>query len=469
MRFARQKLSVFSVCLFLFISIILVSPVFAATTWYVDGSGGSDFTAISDAVASAVAGDTIIVKDGTYIENVVVDKALTIKSENGFATTLVQAASTTADVFRVTAEAVTIDGFTVSGATSMGKAGIHLYGYSASGCIIENNLCAGNSYGIALDPAGSDNLITNNTCASNGRYGIELMNTVDNIIAGNTVCDHTQSSGYGLYLADNADGNSVTENTCYSNNYGIRVKNADSNTIFKNSVSGNNYGLEIATGSLGNVFYLNNFVNSTTVNFNPGFGAVIGNFWNSQVQIEYWFDGAFYTNYMGNYWGDYVGADAGGDGIGDISYTTFDTDSDAYPLMQEYAPYFQLPTPNASASLDATANLVMAMVGIELDRDSIDYGDVAPGDNSAVETVLITNVGSVGCNVTLEVNGADDVTQDFYEQSLYIDGGLYNADSVIASIPFEGSEDVDTQLQVPLSWSELGTQEATFVFWAEAL
>lgn len=47
-------------------------------TWYVDGFGGADFTAIQEAVTAAVAGDTIIVKDGNYTENVVVDKSLVI-------------------------------------------------------------------------------------------------------------------------------------------------------------------------------------------------------------------------------------------------------------------------------------------------------------------------------------------------------------------------------------------------------
>jgi outer membrane protein assembly factor BamB len=122
----------------------------------------------------------------------------------------------------------------------------------------------------------------------------------------------------------------------------------------------------------------------------------------------------------------------------------------------------------ANASLDVAANLVMSMVGIELDCGSIDYGAVAPGENSTVETVNITNIGTLGCDVTLEVNGADATAQSFYEQSLYIDSGLYNINTVIATIPSPGSENVDTQLQVPLSWSEVGVQDATFVFWAEA-
>jgi len=122
---------------------------------------------------------------------------------------------------------------------------------------------------------------------------------------------------------------------------------------------------------------------------------------------------------------------------------------------------------SSNTSLTATANLMMPMVGIDLDRASIDYGDVAPGESSAVEAVNITNVGTVDCDVSLEVVGADAVAQSFYEQSLYVDGGLYDIAAVLASIPVEGSENVDTQLQVPLSWTETGVQEATFVFWAE--
>ena len=150
------------------------------------------------------------------------------------------------------------------------------------------------------------------------------------------------------------------------------------------------------------------------------------------------------------------------------SYGTLYMPSGSWPGSKLYA--FEGPTPEyvASSSLEATANLVMSMVGIELDRDVIDYGDVAPGESSAVETVGITNVGTLDCDVSLEVVGADDTAQDFYMQSLYVDGGLYDIDATIASIAVAGSEGVDTQLQVPLGWGETGVQEAVFVFWAEA-
>lgn len=128
-----------------------------------------------------------------------------------------------------------------------------------------------------------------------------------------------------------------------------------------------------------------------------------------------------------------------------------------------------LPRGDASDSLNATANVVIETIGIELDRDDVDYGSVMPGTSSAIETVGITNIGTVDCDVTLEVVGADGVAQSFYEQSLYIDGSIYDIDAVIASILSAASEDVDTQLQVPLSWAEgTGAQDATFIFWATA-
>jgi hypothetical protein len=123
----------------------------------------------------------------------------------------------------------------------------------------------------------------------------------------------------------------------------------------------------------------------------------------------------------------------------------------------------------SSASLMATTNLIMSMVGIELDRDSIDYCDIATGESSEVEVVGITNIGTVDVDVKLEVDAADSTAQSFYEQSLYVDDNPYNIDTVIASIEAGLSKDVSTQLHVPSSWVELGAQDATFIFWAEAL
>ena len=93
-----------------------------ARTWFVDDDfqdyPEADFTKIQDAVDAASSGDTIIVYPGTYTENVNVNKDhLTIKSENGAETTIVQAANPDVHVFEVTADYVEIRKFTVRRAT----------------------------------------------------------------------------------------------------------------------------------------------------------------------------------------------------------------------------------------------------------------------------------------------------------------------------------------------------------------
>ena len=45
---------------------------------YVDDDGGADYTKIQDAIDNATSGDTIIVYNGTYNENIIVNKKLDI-------------------------------------------------------------------------------------------------------------------------------------------------------------------------------------------------------------------------------------------------------------------------------------------------------------------------------------------------------------------------------------------------------
>ncbi|MCD4664039.1 MAG: right-handed parallel beta-helix repeat-containing protein [Bacteroidales bacterium] len=70
----------------LFLSISVVPEVVSYTTTngiiYVDDDGGADYTRIQDAVDNASDGDRIEVRAGTYYENVVVDKSVTIIGED---------------------------------------------------------------------------------------------------------------------------------------------------------------------------------------------------------------------------------------------------------------------------------------------------------------------------------------------------------------------------------------------------
>ena len=68
--------------------ILLISFTFADTDVY---SGGS----IQDAITNATPGETIIVHDGTYIENLLIEKDLILRSENGASVTTIDGSDAT--------------------------------------------------------------------------------------------------------------------------------------------------------------------------------------------------------------------------------------------------------------------------------------------------------------------------------------------------------------------------------------
>jgi hypothetical protein len=140
-------------------------------------------------------------------------------------------------------------------------------------------------------------------------------------------------------------------------------------------------------------------------------------------------------------------------------------------LSVKYVRYIEIysgGTGMASDSLVATANVVLNRLGIALDHDSIDFGNIKPGQSSAIKPVRIINTGTLKFSVTMEIQSDNTTAHDFYEQSLYIDNKQYNIASVIAIVPAGNSQGIDTQLKVPASWYEPGQQQAVFTFWAEA-
>ncbi|MDF2956337.1 MAG: PKD repeat domain protein [Candidatus Alkanophagales archaeon MCA70_species_2] len=94
-------------CLLLVLSFFAFAGVASAATIYVP----DDYATIQKAVDNAAAGDTIVVRDGIYNENIEVNKRLTLMSENGPTNCIVQAANPDDDVFRITADHVDIIGF----------------------------------------------------------------------------------------------------------------------------------------------------------------------------------------------------------------------------------------------------------------------------------------------------------------------------------------------------------------------
>ena len=253
-RFTLVVLGMLALCLFVFPSIASAN----GSTWHVaatgsdesgNGSSENPWQTIQGAInkPEVINDDVIIVHDGTYNENVYVNRSLTIKSESGYAKTTVVAASANDHVFDVRASNVTIGGencgFSIYGATGYYMAGIYL-GSGITGCTIQDNRCGwddthNNNYGIYLDESGN-NTLTGNTASSNTDRGIYLYSSSNNTLTDNTANNNEYE---GIYLYESGN-NTLTGNTASSNaSYGIYLYSSSINTLTNNNASNNYCGI----------------------------------------------------------------------------------------------------------------------------------------------------------------------------------------------------------------------------------
>ena len=259
-----------------------------------------DFASIQSAINAANDGDIVFVDSGTYYENIVLNKSISLLGA-GYSETIVDA-NRTSHVITVSSSNAVVAGFTFlnGGFPIPAYCGVKID--NVDNVTVSDNFVSGNFIGIRLGDLqrGSNGNIVRNNIITKNRYGI--------------FADHTNET---LFY-----GNVVTEN----NWNGIEIAYSGRNTLQANNISYNMaYGLEIVsnTPSLYNRIFHNNFVNNklkVSVSNLP----------------QIWDDG--YPS-GGNYWSDYTGVDSDYDGIGDSWYEIDSDNVDHYPLMGMFSSF----------------------------------------------------------------------------------------------------------------------------------
>jgi len=163
---------------------------------------GADYSTISAAVGAASTGDTIQVCAGTYNEAVSVNKSLKLISRDGEANTIISLPTTSGSiVVYVTANAVTVSGFTLQG----GLMGIQLTGSTSS--TITNNLAVDNGmpsphgHGFAFE-GGGQNIIANNIAENSYAEGFYFHQTNGNYVYNDTVTKKTPGDAHSTQTGD---------------------------------------------------------------------------------------------------------------------------------------------------------------------------------------------------------------------------------------------------------------------------
>jgi parallel beta-helix repeat protein len=233
----RRKVAAVWVSLLIMVSSVVVlveiaDRVEAPTTLYVGGAGGGDYSKIQWAIDNASDGDTVYVYNGTYYENVVVDKTINFTGEDRGNTIIDGGGS--GSVIQILTNWANVSGFS----TINGNEGIRL-GSSSNNKISYNNVL-NNGVGIYLYRS-TNNTIANNNASNNNFRGIYLISlSKHNIIFNNTISTNTY---YGVSLTG-SEGNIIANNTIsLRNKVGIYLSGAISTTIVNNEMMGNGIGI----------------------------------------------------------------------------------------------------------------------------------------------------------------------------------------------------------------------------------
>jgi parallel beta-helix repeat protein len=135
-----------------------------------DGSIDHPFQFIQDGIDHATDGDTVIVFDGTYKENVVVTQSIDLKGDNK--SSMIVGYSHSGTIMKIVAENVTLSGFTISYCGNQpNNAGIMIH--SSHNVITNNDICENENFGLYV--IGPNNLIYHNNFMKNTYQAFDLI------------------------------------------------------------------------------------------------------------------------------------------------------------------------------------------------------------------------------------------------------------------------------------------------------
>ena len=235
-----------------------------------------DYPTIQEAINNANDGDTVYVRAGTYFENVVVNKTVSLVGENR-ENTIIDGNGTYWGVMKVTADNTLVTGFTVKNSN---RFGIQIW--KSFGNTIKENYVTDTFYGIRLDQSTNNSMI-GNIVKSNSFMGILLSNSKNNILRYNEMADNPQNFGVwsisihdfisdvdnsntvngkpiyywvnqhdsqipadaGVVIVVNSTSIVVKNLTLTNNDHGVYFAYTTSSSIESNAVTNSTYGIDL--------------------------------------------------------------------------------------------------------------------------------------------------------------------------------------------------------------------------------
>jgi parallel beta-helix repeat protein len=374
-----------------------------------------DYPTIQEAINAANLGDTIYVKAGTYVENIIVNKTVALIGEDKYLTTIDGNMQET--TVQIATNGVSISGFTVKNSKYEWPEGGLLVS-NVSDCNVSNIIITNNWVGLWLEDSSNNNM--SNITIANNRYPSWLVRSDNNKFRDIIIASNTK---YGVWLEDSSN-NSLSSIIITNNEVGIQLERAYNNTIYDNELINNTYQV-ISLQS----------VNAWDADYPSG----------------------------GNYWSDYAGVDLksgssqdmpGSDGIGDTRYVIDDNNTDRYPLINPVTIY-----DIAIANVTLSKTVVGQGFNLYIDVQAVNKGNRIETVNIRVyinTTIIAQTVNlTIGTTIITFAMNATDFAKGNYTVTAYAcpvlgenntDDNTFTYDgSITITVPgdVDGDKDID--------------------------